>query len=661
MVNTRLHLNAISSILVSASLMSAFPAIAVEQADTLTEFERMLGEVTVTGIRVPRLLKDTPVQTMVLSLKDITRADATDIQDLLTHRLPGVEFTYAMNQQTHMNFGGFGGQGVLFLIDGESLAGETMDDIDFSRIGMTGVERVEIVRGASSAIYGSSAAGGVINVITRRPQKRWGVNASVRVGRHNEQRYSLTASTGTGKFSNIITGSYHGIDNFDVRNGPAPATRVFSTVYGSRTWNVSDRLTVTPVRNLRLSAHAGYYFRQLERTEDNPQRYRDYTAGLRGEWSFGSGNDLNVSYAFDQYDKSDLNRHSGRDVRGYSNVRNTIRVLFSHSFSDGDILTAGADLAHDYLMNTKLQGRKRFRDCADAFVQYDLRVGEKFEAVGAVRYDRYSDGDLSCITPRVALRYSPARRLDLRLSYGMGFRAPSLKERYYDFDMSGIWIVLGNPALKPESSHNLNLSADLTAGRFNITATCYYNRVKDKITTGLPHTLPQGGRQLYLDYINLDGYSMGGFDLTVQGAWSNGLSARMSYAFSHERTACDKDGNTANNQYMPARPHSLTAQCDWSRGFTAEYTLTAGVSGRFLSCVSNREYRDYYDISAGMTDVRYPGYTIWKISCTNLFFGKLRVTLALDNIFNYRPKYYYLNSPATDGISLQAGIGIDLD
>ena len=120
-----------------------------------------------TGTRTPKFLKDTPIQTRVITSRDIARTDATNVQDLLQQELPGVEFSYSMNQRTHLNFAGFGGQGILFLVDGERLAGESMDDVDFSRLLMAGVERIEIVKGASSALYGSSAAGGVVNIITK--------------------------------------------------------------------------------------------------------------------------------------------------------------------------------------------------------------------------------------------------------------------------------------------------------------------------------------------------------------------------------------------------------------------------------------------------------------------------------------------------------------
>lgn len=634
--------------------LAGIPALA-DDAD------HFLNEVVVTAVRTPKLLKDVPVQTVVITSKDIARADATNIEDLLQQEIPGIEFSYAMNQQVHMNFGGFGGQGVLFLVNGERLAGETMDDVDFNRMNMANVERIEIVRGASSAIYGSNAAGGVINIITKEATRPWNLRLSGRVGKHHEQRYALTLANKYKILGNTLSATYYDIDNYDVKSAPDPATRVFTTVYGNRTWNVSDELTIKPIENLKLTARAGYFGRRMARVPDSPERYRDYSGSLRGEWVFGAANSLNISYSFDQYDKSDYHRISGLDIRSYSNVQNAVRSLYSHTFQRSDILTAGADFVHDYLMNTRLDGRTRTQNTADAFLQYDWNVSERLEAVGVVRYDYISDGHISRVTPKISLLYRPISRLNLRFSYGMGFRAPTLKEKYYDFDMSGIWIVKGNPNLRSESSHNLNLSADYTRRAYNFTLTAFYNKVNDRITTGLPYYMPGDDRQLYLDYVNLDGYSILGADVTVQGQWNCGLSARIAYSYNHEFTARDRSGNRANNQYMPTRPHSLTARADWTRRFSSRYSLTVGINGRFLSAVSNQEYKDYYDIAAGTTDVRYPAYTIWKLSCSQQFFGKVKLTLAVDNLFNYRPDYYYLNAPLTDGAALLATLGIDLE
>ena len=112
----------------------------------------------------------------------------------------------------------------------------------------------------------------------------------------------------------------------------------------------------------------------------------------------------------------------------------------------------GADFMHDYLFNTYLVGDTRQQDCFDVFAQYDWMATRELEVVAAVRYDYFSDGGSSRLTPKLNLRYRLLPNLSLRAGYGMGFRAPTLKEKYYNFDMSGIWIVEGNDKLKPEVS-----------------------------------------------------------------------------------------------------------------------------------------------------------------------------------------------------------------
>ncbi|EJW94473.1 protein containing TonB-dependent receptor, plug domain protein, partial [gut metagenome] len=127
----------------------------------LSENNTILDQVVVTGTRTPKLLKDAPIVTRVISESDIKRMDATNIGDLLQTELPGIEFSYSMNQQTSLNMSGFGGNSVLFLVDGERLAGETLDNVDYSRLNMDNVQRIEIVKGAASSLYGSNAVGGV--------------------------------------------------------------------------------------------------------------------------------------------------------------------------------------------------------------------------------------------------------------------------------------------------------------------------------------------------------------------------------------------------------------------------------------------------------------------------------------------------------------------
>ena len=593
-----------------------------------------LGEVVVTGTRTPKFLKDTPIQTRVITSREIEKTDATNIQDLLQQELPGVEFSYAMNQQTHLNFSGFGGQGVLFLIDGERLAGETMDDVDFTRLNMDNVERIEIVKGAASALYGSNATGGVINIITKKTDKPWTLNVNGRLARHNEQRYGASFGLNGKRLCNMFTANYTDVDNFDVHSAADPVTRIISTVYGDRTLNLKDQLVWSPSRNVEIGGRVGYFFRQTARTAEQPERYRDFSGGLRIDWALSDHDMLQANYAFDQYDKSDYQKLRKLDIRDYSNVRNTFRLLYNHTFGSGDILTAGADFMHDYLFNTNLDNTERKQDSFDFFMQYDWRISQKLEAVGAVRYDYFSDGGESRLTPKLNLCYKPVRNLSLRAGYGMGFRAPTLKEKYYDFDMAGIWIVEGNAALKSEISHNLNLSAEYVKGHYNLTASAYYNKVENKLATGAPYFRTPSDKLPYLPYTNLDGYSVYGGEIGVQARWDNGMSARFTYAYTKEELPTDKQGNAVNNQYIPARRHSLNVRYDYDRQFSARYGISTGISGRLLSGTENEEYRNYYDVSQGTVRVSYPAYTMWKLSFVQRIGKAVKLTTALDNLFN---------------------------
>ncbi len=652
--------------LLASALLLATPLALMAQSPAHTAADSIsrqydLDAVVVTGTRTPKFLKDTPIQTRVITAKDLARLDATNVQDVLQQELPGVEFSYAMNQQKHLNFSGFGGQGVLFLVDGERLAGETMDDVDFSRLSMDNVERIEIVKGAASALYGSNATGGVINIITKRSRQPLTLNVNARYAKHNEQRYGASFGLNSTHWNNMLSANYTGVDNYDVNNAANPATRVIATIYGDKTLNVKEQLVWKPTRDFSLTGRAGYFFRETVRSADQPERYRDFSGGLGANWAISASDQLQLNYAFDQYDKSDYQRVARLDIRDYSNVQNTFRLLYNHTFGRGDVLTVGADFMHDYLFNTNIEGSTRKQDCFDAFVQYDWRISSNWEMVGALRYDHFSDGDLSRLTPKLNLCYKPLSNLVLRVGYGMGFRAPSLKEKYYNFDMSGIWIVEGNPNLKPETSHNFNVSAEYTKGHYDFTLSTYHNRVTNKLSTVAPRFNNINDKLPYLPYSNLDDYSVSGAEAGVQARWTNGFSARLTYAYTHEQLASDKEGNTINNQYIPARKHAVNARVDYDRQITNFYGLSVGLNGRVLSGVDNVEYKNYYNVNEGTITVSYPAYTIWKLSFVQRFGKAVKLNIALDNLFNYKPRYYYLNSPLTDGTNLQVGVSVDID
>ena len=645
-----------------ALLITAMAPLAIAaQTDSLLIADD-LNQVVVTGTRTPKTLLKTPVMTRVITHAEIEKADATTLQDILKQNIPGVEFSYSMNQQRHMNFSGFGGQSMLVLVDGERLAGETMDDVDFDRLTLSNVDHIEIVKGPVSALYGSNANGGVINIITKNNDKPFKLNANARVGKHHSQRYGLSWMQGCGKWANSLDMSRNSSSNYDVSSASDPATRVFSTIYGDNTYNFKEQFAFRPTNDINIKAHAGYFFRQTKRSVDTPERYRDYNGGVKADWRITADDHIYGSYAFDQYDKSNYQTLSKLDIRYYSNVQNAFRMLYNHSFGKGNILTVGSDYMHDFLRNNRLTDGTHHQDCLDAFAQYDGEINDIWEVVAALRYDYFSDGSsLQRLTPKLSIRHTPLKNLNVRFGYGMGFRAPSLKEKYYQYDAAGIWIIQGNPELKPEYSDNFNLSLEYHWRNYEFLLDGYHNHVKDKIASGVPYYADKADRTPTLPYVNLDTYSVNGLEASAKGHWKNGLSASVAYALTLEKMPKDKDGNTANNQYIPARKHALNVHADWEHSFSKNYGLDIIVDGKVMSGVDNVEYVNYYDISQGVANVSYPAYTLWRLMICNRIGKTVKLNITVDNLLNYKPKYYYLNAPLTDGVNLMAGLSIDID
>lgn len=615
----------------------------------LEENQTMLDQVVVTGTRTPKLLKDVPIVTRVISELDIKRMDATNISDLLQTELPGIEFSYSMNQQISLNMSGFGGNSVLFLVDGERLAGETLDNVDYSRLNMDNVKRIEIVKGAASSLYGSNAVGGVVNIISRESDEPWSVNVNTRFGAHNERRYGGSVGFNAGHFNSMTNVQYTSIDAIDLSQGTDnEEVGDYSTIYGNATLNIKERLTYTATDHLKFTARAGYFFRERNSSESLNERYRSFTGGLKGNYNITENDDLEVGYTFDQYDKSDYMIIGDRDVRDYSNVQHTVRTLYNHTFTKKHILTLGGDYMRDYLMSYQFaDGGSYVQHTADAFAQFDWNPHKRFNLIAGLRFDYFSEAKLSHLSPKLGLMYKLGN-CSLRGSYAGGFRAPTLKEMYMNFYMGNIFMIYGNPELKAESSHNFSLSAEYTKNLYNFTVTGFYNIVDNRITTAWNQAL--AGQV----YTNMSRLQVSGIDANASAKYRCGISWRLSYAYTYEHI---KKGEPLLSS---TRPHTATARIAYDKNWD-NYGLSVALSGRgYLSKLTTDVYTELtsYEQTEKQT---YPEYAIWKLSLTQRVWQGVNLTLAVDNLFNYRPDYYYSNSPSTTGTTCSIGLSVDVE
>ena len=605
-----------------------------------------LEEVVVTATRTPKALKDVPVVTRLITADDIRKSDATNIQDLLTEELPGLEFTYAMSQETSLNMNGFGGKSVLFLVDGERLAGETMDNIDFNRLNLDNVGQVEVVKGASSALYGANAVGGVVNLITRESKEPWRINLNSRYrSLGNEWRSGADLNFHSGKWTSNTNFQYNTSETVKLTDAFDTESNL-QNLYGGRTFNVKERLSFQPSDALRLTARGGYFNRTSTRINYD-DHYIDYTAGLRGVWNMGVGRTLELSYSYDQYDKQRYVNDQRTHDHDYSNRQHIAHALYTQFFGN-NALTAGADYMNDYLLTYQfVSGETHSQSSVDAFVQFDYNPLSWLNIVASVREDYFSESKNNSVTARLATMFK-FNRFSVRANYAGGFRAPTLKEMYMNFDMAGIQMIYGNPKLKPEKSHNFNLALEhngqirnsIFAGSYSTNAMGYFNWYNSRITTtDYPgDALNEPGAI----YCNEDGVKVAGLDISARYRLQMGLGMMLNYNYLHTM------GRTVDSQFSNPRPHSMTWRVDYERRLCSTYKFYAGISGRYLSKPESE-----YD-----TD---NAYSVWKFTLQQEVWRGIHINFIIDNLLDYRPKVYYWNSLPTIGRTWSVGVSLDID
>ncbi len=608
------------ALMAGGSVADTAPDFIVSAPDTLET-------VVVTATRTPKLLKETPVVTRVITSADISRSGKPDIGALLEQQMPGVEFSLGMGQNPQINMSGFGGGGILFLLDGERLSGETLDNPDYSRLNLQNAERVEIVKGAASSLYGSNATGGVVNIISARPKVGSHLRLNARYGSHSLQSYGALATYRKGKVANSLDARFDSQAEIKF-----PRKGDFSRAYATHSWNVKDRATITLSEDASITARAGYYWRQRNSTNATHDRYSDVSAGLSARWK-----DFMAKYSFDSYDKYDYEISTKEQTRDYRNRQNSFHFQYSHEFDKVGTLTAGGDWIDDYLMSYEFDSGSHSQTNLDAYLQWDWHPAEHLWLVPGLRYDWFSASRANRVSPKFSVLWRPGKgNCSLRLNYAAGFRAPNLKELYMDFDMAGIFNVYGNPDLKSETSHNMSLSAEYLKGSRSVTVLLFHNLVDNRISYLWNDALQ--GQQ----YLNIHRVQISGIDVSLMKSFDFGLTLNGEYIFTHERYS--KEDIKAN----PTRPHTLTFKVDYSHLWKPDWRFTATANFKWLSAVTG-DVMSFFSQEAARQQ-RYPAYSLLGLSLSQTFPKNFTLGVNIDNLLNYIPSYYYYNSPLTTGI-----------
>jgi outer membrane receptor for ferrienterochelin and colicins len=421
-----------------------------------------------------------------------------------------------------------------------------------------------------------------------------------------------------------------------------------SRLYGQKTYNVKERLTWRATDQLTLTGRGGYFFRTSER-DTYDYHFKGYSAGLKGRYAWDHARHLELSYAYDQYDKANFLPDGTRTHdHDYSNRQHVVHALYHHPIGKNSLLL-GADYLHDYLTTYQfIDNTSHAQNNIDAYAQFDWNITERLNVVGSVRYDYFSASSLNALTARLAVVYK-LPLFAVRANYASGFRAPTLKEMYMHFDMGnmGYWII-GNPDLEPEKSHNFNIAIErqnrirhsgILDGVYNFTLMGYCNIFDKRITT-IDYTYEGMESALYW---NEDGVNVWGVDISMGHYFDWGLTLKLNYSWMHET------GNVWFSQFNQTRNHSMTWRIGYNHRFSCRYAFDAALSGR-----------NQGKPQSGRTDVDQ-GYTIWKLMVQHHLWRGVHVNTAIDNLFNYKPKSYYYSSPLTTGTSFSIGLSVDLD
>lgn len=557
-----------------------------------------LSTVVVTGTRTEKLLDETPVRTEVVDSKEIARTQARTLKDALEN-VPGLQLREIHGKSGYeVSLQGMTSDQVLILIDGLPISASTGSTVDVSQYLLTEVERIEVVKGAASAQYGSSAMGGVINVITRRIEPGLSAVATADAGSYGSQDVNgplgsahgnVRVQGGTEQLRASIAADV--LDNKGFATDPDGWSRQGDAV---RRQQYSGRLEWLPTRAGRFWVDASTY------RETDEQRYQYYAPPnyipqrkteditrdrltYGGQWRFDNGVQARLAGLTENYDSTtqEYSNSVGVANRTSSQRNEHVTMQFDLPAWRNQLWQFGADLHRERLNQSvnrvsELAGNAE-RTSRELFAQNDIIFNDTWEMVLGLRGQDDSDFGTH-FAPKVGLRANIAAGSDwkgaLRANFGQGYRVPNLKERHYLFDHSSLgYMVLGNPNLKPESSNSFQLGGSMTwRERLTLDANLFYNRVRDLIQTDMDNFTIVNGIAVYT-YRNVSRARTQGIETALKWRATNTLSLNAAYTYTDT-----KDLNTGSE--LTRRPRNMARLgADWQVLPATEIS----VRGRFQS------------------------------------------------------------------------------
>jgi len=529
-----------------AALALSLPAMA--QQDGKTEPEPTLEPVVVTATRSERSLSDVPASVSVISKEDIALTPAQSVDEVM--RSVGMEMSLISSYQSHPTSNMVSMRGLksgvtshaLVMVDGVPINDSFSGFVQWNRVPLENIDRIEVVRGGGATLWGTYALGGVVNILTRAPAKQaleveggYGTYGTYRVN-----AYGAVAPTETTAFS--IEASRWGTNGF---NQVAPQWRNDSTIWGKTSFdadNVQLAGALKPDPTLSARFRVNYHHNdQTLLTPVDTNNQRIWNADLSVTKTFGKddltatlfhndSNFLTNNSGWDAYFNATpgfptqevlSNTHvskakdTGGSVAWTSHINEIVPMasigIDARQISGSDTGTIYDDVYGSttgtpgaFLRTDYGSGRQFF---GGLFGQIDIFPVSSLEILGSVRaqywrnYDGFDatgptgglgnlpDRSKTSVDPRIALRYEATRNLALRAAAYTAFNAPNLDLLHRSYGISG-GIFLPNANLEPERLRGAEVGTDIRIGNTVTQITLFGNELRDAFTS-VPLTAEQ--------------------------------------------------------------------------------------------------------------------------------------------------------------------------
>ncbi len=565
--------------------LSAMVAAADDDDKKMTSMDA----VVVTATRTPKLLVDSPVSVEVVSGETLRKVSQTTLARALDF-IPGVVVKRSQKEGYNVQMQGFDGDRVLVLVDGRKVVAPTGAAADLNQISVANIERIEIMRGAGSVLYGSSAMGGVINIITRQDTGNHlsvTSEASSYVGNEiegDEIGYQNRVE-GSAKFGewrtrlNVQKIDDVGFDyqpetvaqsaaDVDKTFGQFSLGRDFSSFSGEYRFQIFDEEKYRDSYRLPGIGTVVHYLSDVEQIQhdfefrDRPQSEEARTDA--GNWK------VNARYTDHQETSGQVTASGLRDT----DIKLTEFDGQKAWIGKGYEFVSGFNATHNSLNQIKLEGAVPEIDDEsnqgyEAFAQYSHLTASS-EILSGARVQHDSDFDWHS-----AVRISGMKKImgegrsqwHLRSGLGQSYRVPTLKERFYIFDHSNLgYMVLGNQDLQPETAITGNLSASYLLpladdeGIFESEFNIHYSDAKNLIDTVRDD---EASTEAGLDvsrYTNFAKTEIYGADLSAKYQYRNwNMQLAYSYLYAEDKITGERLPNRPRHQIKANVGHHYPA------------------------------------------------------------------------------------------------------